>query len=57
MADLLPSSEGLVTARIGYADPPYPGMSGFYKDHPDYGGEASQNGSDHSTDGDRIPGV
>jgi hypothetical protein len=25
--------------RIAYADPPYPGMSGFYKDHPDYGGE------------------
>jgi len=30
---------GGMTARIGYADPPYPGMSGFYKDHPDYGGE------------------
>lgn len=25
--------------RIAYADPPYPGMSGFYKNHPDYGGE------------------
>lgn len=25
--------------RIAYADPPYPGMSGFYKDHPDYAGE------------------
>lgn len=25
--------------RIAYADPPYPGMSGHYKDHPDYGGE------------------
>jgi hypothetical protein len=25
--------------RWGYADPPYPGMSGFYKDHPDYAGE------------------
>jgi hypothetical protein len=25
--------------RIAYADPPYPGMSGLYKDHPDYGGE------------------
>lgn len=24
---------------IGYADPPYPGMAGFYKDHPDYAGE------------------
>lgn len=25
--------------RVAYADPPYPGMSGFYKDHPDFGGE------------------
>lgn len=25
--------------RIAYADPPYPGMSGFYKDHPDFDGE------------------
>ena len=25
--------------KIGYADPPYPGMSHFYKDHPDYAGE------------------
>jgi hypothetical protein len=25
--------------KIGYADPPYPGKSGYYKDHPDYGGE------------------
>jgi hypothetical protein len=27
--------------RIAYADPPYPGMSHFYKDHPDYGGEVN----------------
>lgn len=25
--------------RFAYADPPYPGMSHLYKDHPDYGGE------------------
>jgi len=25
--------------RVAYADPPYPGMSGFYADHPDYAGE------------------
>lgn len=25
--------------RFAYADPPYPGMSDFYVDHPDYGGE------------------
>jgi hypothetical protein len=27
--------------RFAYADPPYPGMSHFYKDHPDYGGEVN----------------
>jgi hypothetical protein len=25
--------------RFGYADPPYPGCSGYYKDHPDFAGE------------------
>ncbi len=25
--------------RVAYADPPYPGMAHFYRDHPDYGGE------------------
>lgn len=30
-------------AKIGYADPPYPGCSALYKDHPDYAGEV-----DHS---------
>lgn len=25
--------------RVAYADPPYPGMSHFYVDHPDYDGE------------------
>lgn len=29
--------------RFAYADPPYPGMSDFYKNHPDYAGEV-----DHS---------
>lgn len=28
-----------LTLRVAYADPPYPGMSGFYKEHPDYAGE------------------
>jgi hypothetical protein len=27
------------TRRFGYADPPYPGRSGYYRHHPDYGGE------------------
>jgi hypothetical protein len=26
-------------ARIAYADPPYPGNAGLYRDHPDYAGE------------------
>ena len=25
--------------KIGYADPPYPGLAHLYKDHPDYAGE------------------
>lgn len=32
MSDLQP-------IRIAYADPPYPGCSGLYKDHPDFDGE------------------
>ena len=28
-----------VNKRIGYADPPYPGCAGLYKDHADFGGE------------------
>lgn len=27
------------TVKLAYADPPYPGMSHYYRDHPDYGGE------------------
>jgi hypothetical protein len=25
--------------RVAYADPPYPGCAGLYRDHPDYAGE------------------
>ena len=25
--------------RVAYADPPYPGMAHYYRDHPDYAGE------------------
>ncbi|MGL5826652.1 MAG: hypothetical protein ACRCYU_17850, partial [Nocardioides sp.] len=25
--------------RLAYADPPYPGLAGYYRDHPDYAGE------------------
>ena len=32
-------SDEITPLRIGYADPPYPGMAHLYKDHPDYGGE------------------
>lgn len=36
----LPRAGGTdVSLRVGYADPPYPGMSRFYRDHPDYAGE------------------
>lgn len=27
------------TLRLAYADPPYPGLAGYYRDHPDYAGE------------------
>ena len=35
--------------RVAYLDPPYPGMSSFYKDHKDYAGEV-----DHSALGARA---
>jgi hypothetical protein len=35
--------------RIAYADPPYPGMSHFYREHPDYAGEV-----DHAELVDRL---
>ena len=25
--------------RLAYADPPYPGLAGYYRDHPDFAGE------------------
>lgn len=28
-----------MTARIGYADPPYPGCAHLYREHPDFAGE------------------
>ncbi len=35
--------------RVAYADPPYPGMAHYYKDHPDYAGEV-----DHAALVDRL---
>jgi hypothetical protein len=32
-------SDTLWPLRAAYADPPYPGYSSYYRDHPDYGGE------------------
>lgn len=32
-------SRALVSANIGYADPPYPRKSTLYRDHPDFAGE------------------
>jgi hypothetical protein len=28
-----------IPKRIGFADPPYPGLAHYYRDHPDYAGE------------------
>jgi hypothetical protein len=28
-----------VSLRLAYADPPYPGLAGYYREHPDYAGE------------------
>lgn len=33
------SCGGQTHLKVAYADPPYPGMSGYYRDHPDYAGE------------------
>lgn len=30
---------GSTSLRFAYADPPYPGKAGYYRDHADYGGE------------------
>src|SRR4029077_12553959 len=38
--------------RLAYADPPYPGMAGYYVHHPDYGGEI-----DHAALLDELDGV
>lgn len=29
----------MTSLRLGYADPPYPGLAHLYKDHPDFAGE------------------
>lgn len=39
----------MTIARLGYADPPYPGCAHLYKDHPDYAGEV-----DHAALIDRL---
>ena len=31
--------QALQPRRLAYADPPYPGLAHYYRDHPDYGGE------------------
>jgi hypothetical protein len=35
--------------KIAYADPPYPGCAGLYKDHPDFAGEV-----DHAVLADKL---
>lgn len=34
-----PTGSPPAPVRLAYADPPYPGLSGYYRDHPDYAGE------------------
>jgi hypothetical protein len=34
----------LQARRFAYADPPYPGLSGYYRGHPDYAGEVDHAG-------------
>lgn len=38
-ADLVGATAPGAPVRMAYADPPYPGKAGYYRDHPDYGGE------------------
>lgn len=38
-AHRLPSGAPARPMRFAYADPPYPGLAGYYRDHPDYAGE------------------
>lgn len=38
-SDLVGATAPGAPARMAYADPPYPGKAGYYRDHPDYGGE------------------
>lgn len=45
--DASPRSPGPL--RLAYADPPYPGKAGYYKDQPTYGGEV-----DHASLVDRL---
>lgn len=38
-ADVSRGDRALQARRLAYADPPYPGLAGYYRDHADYGGE------------------
>lgn len=59
--------EPLQARRLAYADPPYPGMSHYYRGHPDYAGEvdhaellsrlATYDGWALSTSARTLPGV
>lgn len=39
LRDVSRVDRGLQARRLAYADPPYPGLAHYYRDHPDYGGE------------------
>jgi hypothetical protein len=39
LGDVSRVDRALQTRRLAYADPPYPGLASYYRDHPDYAGE------------------
>lgn len=45
------AASAIVPLRLAYADPPYPGLAGLYRDHPDYAGEV-----DHAELVERLAG-
>jgi hypothetical protein len=67
VGDVSRVDRALQARRFAYADPPYPGKSGYYRDHPDYAGEvdhgallsrlASYDGWALSTSAGALPGV
>jgi hypothetical protein len=65
--DVSRAQDPLQARRFAYADPPYPGLAGYYRDHADYAGEvdhaallsllATYDGWALSTSARALPGV